>query len=85
MIDDEGNILSDSDVSYILDEITDEYGNKKITKRPYIKTRTKRPDDTNTTLFSQDIPDHVKVKKAIVIDPMGNKAIDDKIVLDDDY
>lgn len=38
MVDDEGNILNESDVEYEIEEIIDENGNRILKKRPVIKT-----------------------------------------------
>jgi len=36
-VDDEGNIIRDEDVDYEFEEEIDEFGNKKIVKKPKIK------------------------------------------------
>jgi hypothetical protein len=45
MLDDEGNILNDSDIDYETTEVVDEYGKKTITKRPYVKRDKYKHDE----------------------------------------
>jgi len=82
MVDDAGNILNESDVDYEIEEVTDEFGNKQIKKRPYLKRdkfKEKIPSpDRRTT------DDHFVVKPAIQIDEFGNKKVTPKLVPDDD-
>jgi len=82
MVDDAGNIINESDVDYEIEEVTDEFGNKQIKKRPYLKR-----DKFNERLQSPErkiTDDHYVVKPAIEIDEFGNKKVLPKLVPDDD-
>jgi len=84
MVDDAGNILNESDVDYEIKEITDEFGNKQIIKRPYVKRDKFKYDDETLSPDKRASGDHFRVEDAIEMDQFGNKKVTPRLVPDDD-
>merc|ERR1712000_473632 len=85
-IDDQGNIVDESDIDFIEESYIDEYGNKKTMKVPKIKDesfkRMQKESMEEQKRYS-GIPSHKVLKDVIEIDEFGNKKIVQKLVDED--
>merc|ERR1712169_27311 len=82
-VDDQGNIVDESDIDYIEESYIDEFGNKKTGKVPKIKDdsfdRMQEEAMEEQKRYST-IPDHKVLKEVVEIDEFGNKKIVQKLV-----
>jgi len=85
-VDDQGNIIDESDVDYIEESYIDEFGNKRTRKVPKIK------DDSFNRMQKEameeqkrhsGIPSHKVLKDVVEYDEFGNRKIIQKLVDED--
>jgi len=85
-IDDQGNIIDESDVDYIEESYIDDFGNKKTRKVPKIKdesfNRMQQEAMEEQKRYST-ITGHKVLKEVVEIDEFGNKKIVQKLVDED--
>jgi len=82
-IDDQGNVIDESDVDYIEESYIDEFGHKTIKKVPIIKDESfKRiqKDAMEEQKRHSNIPSHKILKDVVEYDEFGNKKIVQKLV-----
>merc|ERR1712169_104319 len=82
-IDDQGNIIDESDIDYKEESYIDEYGNKRTRKVPTIKddsfSRMQKEATEEQKRYST-IPSNKVMKEVVEIDEFGNKKIIQKLV-----